>query len=125
MPRADDTSTSRTAYPPVIMLTGFLWVFVGVAVIANFAHLLIVTVSEENTWNPGRMTANALASLVGGLLQAGLGGFFTYEGGAVCRGAVPSTAGVATGSILFAGVFVGMGLFLPQDDQSFRTVLPW
>jgi hypothetical protein len=102
-----------------------LWIAVGTAVIAHFAYLLIVTVSEENTWDPGKMTVHALASLVGGLFQAGIGGFFLYEGIAVCRGAVPSTAGVAAGSLLFAGVFVGMALYLPQEDQSFRMVLPW
>lgn len=125
MPHADDASKNPTKYPRSAMVAGFLWLFVGAAVVANFAYLLIVTVSEENTWNPARMTVNSLASLIGGLFQAGIGGFFLFEGAAVCRGAVPSTVGVAAGSLLFPWIFVGTALLLPQEVQSFRMVLPW
>ena len=71
------------------------------------------------------MTVSAFVSGVGGLFQATIGGFFLYEGIAVCRGGVPSTAGVATGSLLFAGVFVGVALLLASENQSFPMVLAW
>ena len=124
MSLADGNATRATAYPPAILVAGLLWVFVGVSVIAEFVYLLVATVADENTWDPRRITARAIASLVGGLFRLAVGGFFLHEAVAVFRGTIPSTVGLATGSVLFAAVFVGMALFLVQDDHLIRRVIP-
>lgn len=114
------------AYPAMVTLAGVIWIVVGAGIVGNFVLALLLGIGMEHGMGSGSTALHPLVPMiVDGLFQAVVGGFFLYEGACICRGTVPSTVGVAIGSILFAAVFVGMAVFLPDLQKGYQAILPW
>lgn len=129
MPDATGPSTTPPPkpldFPPLVMAAGVIWVAIGAAIIVSCLLGLLPEIGEMNDTTSESMKLRPLAFVVGGLFQVVVGGFFVYEGICVFRGTIPSTVGIAIGSLLFAAAFVALAIFGPESQQMFQSVLVW
>jgi hypothetical protein len=106
------------------MVAGVIWIAVGTGIIGNFV-LLLAGSAMEHDMGGGTGLPHTLRLVVAGLFHGVVAGFFLNEGACLCRGTVPSTLGLALGSVLFAAVFVGMAVFPPELRTGLQAILAW
>jgi hypothetical protein len=110
------------SYPWMISLAGVIWILVGTGIITSFGCWLLLELIVKHGPEVG---SNLFSLLITGLFQIVVGGFFICEGVCFCRGTIPTTVGLGTGSFLFAVVFAAIPYFLSDFRKGFNASVPW
>jgi len=111
---------SPPRFPASVRAAGIIWIVFGAGII-NVIPVLLRTFGIGLEADADKTAP--IGPILQGLFQGVIGGFFLYEGIATCRGALPSTVGVAIGSFLFALVYVAFGIFEAAARQGYYLVL--
>ena len=110
-------------YPKTIMAVGIVWIIIGAGILADLPMSLLSQFSLLAEAHPGGREVFFVVIVAGGLFRGVVGCFFLYEGISSCRGTIPSTVGIAVGSLLCALIFFGLGLFRPEPDRGYEGAL--
>jgi hypothetical protein len=112
-------------YPKVVMAAGIIWIVVGAAILLSLLLVLLTQFDAIINAASGKAEAVAVGVVTGGLFGGVVGAFFLYEGVASIRGTVPSTLGIAIGSILLAiGLIVYRMDFSSLTDAALHLITP-
>jgi hypothetical protein len=116
-------SPSLPRFPPTVRTAGIVWIVLGSGILINGIVLLVRQLGAGLDADSGSAEAALFGAVVGQLFQGVIGAVFLYEGIECCRGTIPSTVGIAVGSILFALIYVGIALFYAEARQGYRVAL--
>ena len=119
-PTSSPTPTSPI-FPASVRTAGIIWIVFGAGILINVIPVLLRTFGIGLDADADKTAP--IGPILQGLFQAVIGGFFLYEGIASCRGAIPSTVGVASGSFLFALVYVAFGILEAEARQGYYLVM--